>query len=90
MAAINKSNITAFVYMAQFDWLAVVLFNVNLFFTKVLICAEFLQRYNVSPELVLGKRIINSANQTANIPGLHPYYTRNSLFQGQSSRRHDR
>ena len=34
VSAINKSNITTFVYTAQFDWLAVVLFDVNLSFYK--------------------------------------------------------
>lgn len=75
MAALNKSNTTAIVYKVHFDWLVVVLFNVKISFTKVLICAEFLKRYNVSPELILDKRIINTAKQTANIPGLHPDYS---------------
>ena len=41
MAALHRSNITAIVQKARFYWLVVFLLNVNLSFTKVLICAEF-------------------------------------------------
>lgn len=59
MVVLNKSNIIVIVCKVYFDWLIEVLFNVKIFFIKVLICVEFFKCYNVFLELIFDKRIIN-------------------------------